>query len=495
MQKQKYTIKQSIIVWLMQNHYKMALFLLKKKQNSFLTFRHRANKKLKCAEFCSTCFGLFITLMITLSSNAVVHAYDGPQLTFELQSGRVIHKKRANDLWYPASTTKLMTAYVTFKAIQASQIALGSPVRISKNARSKPPSKMGFKVGTKLTIDNALKMVIVKSANDIAVALAEAVAGSETAFVKRMNAQAKQLGMSNTHFTNPHGLPDKKMVTTAHNLGLLARALILEFPQYRHYFRIANIQHGKRTLRSYNPLLERYRGATGLKTGFTCASGFNLVASATRNGKTIIGIILGARSSLERAAIAKRIMDKGFSFTLKHRGKVTNLKSSTSAQPIDMRPIICKKNGQPSTESILAKYAINPKQAIAYARSSSNSKNMKRTLANAIDNKKTKQKKKNKKIDLYSLVVGPPIYQRESVAVWTNGIDKKAPQTRDRAALISSQPILRPLHKQRQAPPQISPSLAAKAPTPKTIQAVPSSPINLRTTLGSIPSPQIRPSQ
>jgi D-alanyl-D-alanine carboxypeptidase len=155
-------------------------------------------------------------------------------------------------------------------------------------------------------------MMIVKSANDIAVAIAEAVGGSEAAFVAMMNEEAQRLGMTSTHFSNPNGLPDDGRVTTARDLAVLARAAWNDFPEYRAYFRISAIRAGKRVLPSYNTLLERYRGTNGMKTGFICASGFNMVASATRGGRTVIAVVLGESSALDRAETAAKLLAQGF---------------------------------------------------------------------------------------------------------------------------------------------------------------------------------------
>ncbi|HEX2256071.1 MAG TPA: D-alanyl-D-alanine carboxypeptidase family protein, partial [Afifellaceae bacterium] len=204
----------------------------------------------------------------------------GPYLVADVTTGAVFEHHDALRPWYPASTTKMMTAYVTFRAVEAGEITLQSPVRISENAAAQPPSKMGFKPGAVLTVDNALKIIMVKSANDIALALAEAVGGSEEGFARRMNAEARRLGMSRSRFVNPHGLPDPRQVTTARDMALLARALLLELPQYRSYYNIPAIQFGSNVMQNFNSLVSRYPGTTGMKTGFICSSGFNLVASA-----------------------------------------------------------------------------------------------------------------------------------------------------------------------------------------------------------------------
>lgn len=172
---------------------------------------------------------------------------------------------------------------------------------------------MGFAVGTSMTLDNALKMMLVHSSNDIAVAISEAVGGSEAHFVSEMNATARSLGMNSTHYDNPNGLPSPGQLTTARDLAVLARAIQHEFPEYRDYFRIPAIKAGRRIMRSQNALLERYPGATGMKTGFICDSGFNMVASANRGGRTLIVVVLGAPTPLGRAELAAKLLNVGFS--------------------------------------------------------------------------------------------------------------------------------------------------------------------------------------
>ncbi len=270
---------------------------------------------------------------------------EGPYVVVDVDSGAVLYHHDAVRPWYPASTTKLMTAYVTFRAMQAGTIVKKSPVIISENALAEPPSKMGFPVGTVLTIDNALKIIMVKSANDVSVAIAESVAGSEDQFISRMNAEARRLGMVQTRYANPHGLPDPKQVTSARDLAVLSSALLKDFPEYRHYLQIPSIKVGKRILRNYNPLVDRYRGATGLKTGFICASGFNLAASAKRNGREIIAVVLGAYSSVERAEKAVKLLDKGFRSRKTTALPSINLQSIRSGSKhqtaFNMRPLVC----------------------------------------------------------------------------------------------------------------------------------------------------------
>ena len=233
-------------------------------------------------------------------------------MLFDLGTGKVLAHQDAFRRWHPASLTKLMTAYVTFRAVAAGELALDSPIKVTKHAAAEPPSKMGFKAGSVMTLDNALKMMLVKSANDIAMAVGENVGGSEEAFVARMNAEAQRLGMSESHFVNPNGLHSPEQYTTARDLALLVSAIRNEFPQYAPYFSIEGIKAGKKKLMSYNMLVGRYPGADGMKTGFVCASGFNMIGAATRGDKTLVAIVLGEKSAVGRTDIVAALLDRGF---------------------------------------------------------------------------------------------------------------------------------------------------------------------------------------
>ena len=217
-------------------------------------------------------------------------------LVIEAESGKVLFADKAAHPWYPASVTKLMTAYVTLRAVKEGRLTLDKPLTVSANAAAQAPVKMGFPAGTLVTVDNALKMLMVKSANDVAVVLAEGVAGSVENFADQMNGTARRLGMTQSTFVNPNGLPADDQISSARDLAMLARALIREMPEYDYYWHLPGIRMGKMVQRNYNTLIGRYPGADGMKTGFICASGFNLVASATRDGKRLIAVVLGAPS-------------------------------------------------------------------------------------------------------------------------------------------------------------------------------------------------------
>lgn len=303
---------------------------------------------------------LLSLVLLGLAGSLPARAEIASWLAFDLESGHVLEQRNAFRQWHPASLTKLMTAYVTFDAIRAGRLSLNSPVVVSARALAEPPSKMGFKVGTELTVDNALKMVLVKSANDIAVALGEAVGGSVENFARLMNAQAARLGMRDSHFTNPNGLPDRAQVVTAHDLALLARALLNEFPQYREYYSYSGIRFGKKTLKSANrEFLLRVRGANGLKTGYICDSGYNVAVSAKRGGRTIIAIVLGAASGLERAAAASHLVEKGFATGtgfFSRRKTIDQL--ARPARPRAVPPAgYCKRAKEPDVDELIARYA------------------------------------------------------------------------------------------------------------------------------------------
>ena len=183
---------------------------------------------------------------------------------------------------------------------------------MSPIAASQAPTKMGFRPGTQVTVDNALKMMMVKSANDMAVVLAEGLDGSIEKFADEMNDNAQKLGMTQTSYVNPNGLPADGQITSARDMAMLARAIVRELPEYEYFVHIPAIRFGKRVTRNYNRLIGRYPGADGMKTGFICASGFNLVASATRNGRRLIAVVLGAPSSAVRAAKAAQLLERGF---------------------------------------------------------------------------------------------------------------------------------------------------------------------------------------
>src|SRR5690349_18423819 len=290
-----------------------------------------------CLNRCSRALVLGLTAGV-LSLAGAGQAKAEAQLLIEAATGKVLHAENATYPWYPASVTKLMTAYTTLRAIKDGRIALNTLLTVSRNAAAQQPTKMGFKVGTTVTIDNAVKMLMVKSANDMAVAIAEGVGGSIEGFADLMNANAKKLGMTQSNFVNPNGLPADNHVTSARDLGILARALITEFPQYDSYWHIHSIRYGNRIIHNYNKLLDRYPGADGMKTGFICASGYNLVASATRNGHRLIAVVLGAWGGGVRAQQAADLLERGFNSLKLSSWLTPSLGTVDALAPVDAPP-------------------------------------------------------------------------------------------------------------------------------------------------------------
>ena len=266
----------------------------------------------KLMEVAPSAFVLMASAGLGLATTNVAPARADALLLVDVDSGKVMRERNATHPWHPASVTKLMTTYVTLKAVRDHRIELDSLFTVSANAVAQNPYKMGFKVGTEVTVDNALKMLLVHSPNDIAVVLAEGVSGSIEKFSEEMNAEARRLGMTQTNWVNPNGLPADEQITSARDLAILARALIREFPEYDYYWHIASIRLGRRIYRNTNRLIDAYAGADGMKTGFICASGFNLVATATRGGKRLIAVVLGAKSSTSRAVKAAELFELGF---------------------------------------------------------------------------------------------------------------------------------------------------------------------------------------
>lgn len=252
-------------------------------------------------------------LCAVLISSADSRAEDAsPLLLFEPASGKVLFAQNIDQQWFPASLAKLMTAYVTFEAIDEGKLTLQSELKISDHARAQPATRVGLRKGINITIDQAVRALIIRSANDFAVALAETVSGSEAAFIDRMNETARRLGMLRTNFTNPHGLPNPLQVSTARDMAMLTTALVRDFPQHADMFSNPEVSIRKLTLRSHNMMLRVYEGADGMKTGFTCASGYNIVASATREGRRVAVVVLGARTKHARTKSARDMLDKGF---------------------------------------------------------------------------------------------------------------------------------------------------------------------------------------
>jgi len=290
-----------------------------------------------------------------LISGALVGApaQAAPSLVADLVTGEVITQEDATRAWYPASLTKLMTAYVALNAVREGRVALDTPFVMSMRAAKAAPSKMGFNPGTEVTLDNALKMLMVKSANDIAIMIAEGISGSVEDFALEMNDTARKLGMRKSFFVNPNGLHDPRHVSSARDMAVLARALYKSFPEAADFYGIGALKLDDKIIPTHNGLLGRYPGADGMKTGFVCASGFNVVASAQRDGRHLVVVVFGSPNAKLRTLKAADLFDKGFAAWGGQRANLNNLPDIAGPAP-NMRDEICGKNRKTLQEDDLA---------------------------------------------------------------------------------------------------------------------------------------------
>ncbi len=252
---------------------------------------------------------IWMLVIVPLSAAAAPYA----ALVMDARSGKVLHARNADTRLHPASLTKMMTLYVVFEAIENGEISLDTMVKVSKHAASEPPSKLGLKAGQRIKLRYLVRAAAIKSANDAATALAEAIEGSEARFARRMNRTAKAMGMSRTSFKNAHGLTESGHLSTARDMTKLGRHLFYDYPQYYNLFSRLSAHAGVRTVKHTNTrLLNSYKGADGIKTGYTRAAGFNLTASAERHGERIIATVFGGRSTTTRNAKVAELLDLGF---------------------------------------------------------------------------------------------------------------------------------------------------------------------------------------
>lgn len=252
-------------------------------------------------------------VMVGLASPAAANPkYAG--IVVDAKTGKVLYEDNADAQRYPASLTKMMTLYLVFEAMESGKIAKNSRITFSKKAASEPPTKMGIGTGNSITVEQAILSLVTKSANDVSTAIAETLGGSEANFAAMMTTKARQLGMSRTVFRNAHGLPNTEQKTTARDMAKLGIALREHFPQYYSYFSTRSFTFGKQRIGNHNRLLGQVKGVDGIKTGYTRASGFNLVSSVQSNGRSIVAVVLGGTTSRARDAhmadLIKRYLPK-----------------------------------------------------------------------------------------------------------------------------------------------------------------------------------------
>ncbi len=285
---------------------------------------------------------LALFLVLNLSLAAVPAVARSVNVLVDAKDGTVLRADGANALWYPASLTKMMTAFMVFEAAKAGEIHLSDKITVSANAASQSPTKFGFKTGQKITIEQALTAMIVVSGNDAAVALAEAIGGSEEHFAQMMTATAHRIGMTRSEFRNASGLPNAGQVTTARDMAELAMHILESYPEHYHFFGKRSVTIAGRTQPSVNGILSSYQGADGMKTGFTCGSGYNLVASAKRNGRRLIGVVLGGSNRGERAALMTQLLNAGFQQASAERPKLRDMAIKVAAEEQGPPPTLLK---------------------------------------------------------------------------------------------------------------------------------------------------------
>ena len=254
-----------------------------------------------------------LVLALALFSSAPAWAGKYASIVIDLDTHQVLHAREADEQRHPASLTKVMTLYLVFDALESGKLKLSDRLPVSKAASRAQPSKLGLKAGSTIKVEDAIRALVTKSGNDVAIVIAEKLGnGSESKFVTKMNAKADELGMTSTTFRNASGLPDKRQVTTARDMALLAEAVYADHKNRYNYFSLSSFTWGKRKYANHNELLKKVEGVDGIKTGFTNASGYNLMASAERNGRRVIAVMMGGTTGRSRDQHVADLLEAAF---------------------------------------------------------------------------------------------------------------------------------------------------------------------------------------
>jgi len=329
-------------------------------------------------------------------------------IIIDADNGSVLHEVNATHSWYPASLTKLMTLYMTFDALKAGQIELYDTLRTSYHASRQPNSKLGLRQGETLTVQDAILALITRSANDASVVLAEHLGGTEESFAVKMTTKAHALGMYDTHFMNATGLPHQWQVTTSRDMAILAWKIQRNFPNYYPYFSAHSFNFKGRELRGINKFTASYPGAEGMKTGFTCGSGYNLISAASQNGKRLIGVIMGGMTSAERYQLMINMMDDGFAnrFSPYPARNINTMTTSSAGTPPyqlgcgNMAPTTIGSNDNEDSYTNKPKL-VRTSNHISKTRHINNHKNIKKTkyTSKYMTSKKAKPASKSKTVN------------------------------------------------------------------------------------------------
>lgn len=291
-------------------------------EGSDARIRRRAGLGAGTRWLCALTLAVLLMALMGAQGPAAAGGFDSRKyaaIVIDADTDDVLFSRRADSQRYPASLTKMMTLYELFQALEAGQLSLNDTFEVSSHAAGQPPSRLGLGAGSRIKVEDAIRALVVQSANDVAVVVAEGLGGSERAFAQQMTEQARALGMTRTAYRNASGLPDPHQVTTARDLAILAHALLTDFPQYYSYFALETFTWGGHTYKSHNHLLGKVDGLDGMKTGYTRASGFNLVASATKNGRRLIAVVMGGPTAAVRDQHMKQLVQKNLT-VLAQRG-------------------------------------------------------------------------------------------------------------------------------------------------------------------------------
>ena len=253
-----------------------------------------------------------IALAVVLFAAIPAHAGKYASIVIDLDTNKVLHARDADEPRYPASLTKVMTLYLVFDALDSGKLKLKERMPVSKYASQQQPSKLGLKAGSTIKVEDAIRALVTKSANDVAVVFAEKLAGSESKFVSKMNAKARELGLEKTTFKNSSGLPNKAQLTTARDMAKLAEAMFLDHKDHYNYFSLPSFTWNKRRYENHNTLLKKVAGVDGIKTGYTNASGYNLMASATREGRGVVAVMMGGTTGKSRDQHVADLLEAAF---------------------------------------------------------------------------------------------------------------------------------------------------------------------------------------
>lgn len=294
--------------------------------------------------FASCCSGLFslpVWLRLLLAATFIAASLEPASargfsaLCVDAHTGEVLFSQAADAQRHPASLTKVMTLYVLFEEINAGRMTMATRLKVSRHAAARPPSRLGLKAGDTIAVEDAVKALVTRSANDVAATIGENISGSEAAFAERMTRTARSIGMTRTTFRNASGLPNPAQVTTARDMATLGLRIQRDFPQYYPYFSIRSFTYKGRMVRTHNRLLGRFKGADGIKTGYIHASGFNLTTSAARGGRRMVGVVMGANSSGARNQYMMKMLDKHFA---KAKASKKNVIAALAGSPPGVEP-------------------------------------------------------------------------------------------------------------------------------------------------------------